>query len=753
MGWNRKLLSLVVAVFLFIGFQNCNPVKFRPSEEPSLSKIKSDNGSVFDGKPTFYLTRPNFTCEGKQSPLAQISWTDTGPQLTFNQNDYCGAISNQPLSPSDIDTYAFDPDFLGYRDGIYERTDGPPDLSSPVYNEAWCQSTGQEPSVSLIVKVNSEGNLASSQIRYSANGNANSTSSFQVSRNLDDVSADYQAAGFHLRLDRSQPAPQKWWYFEGQLETDKVSGAWKGSVLCRMAASKLLANVEKVYPQNSDWNSYVRFSDLSKDTTAQADVSCGSASSWKECFHSGDKMQVETELKNCASLTIKDQLNSFQWACEDSPEGATFKALRFRAGKSLSSLVSKNGWKPNFIQVTQNGRIRYESIPLPWWKNPVMELKPDTTGAALQLSVAKAVYVADASLRVPGIQIKENGVSVVLQNGAVVTGTANMSANCNLTGVHFSAPDNTFAPSRCLLTSEDHDYIWIEGSFDVLGSNATTSINLQKGQFLRLQNVKARSASTGFGVFQENVRASIYDSLIATGNHHGLVSGNSVGNLFSSSDFSNNASTGLWLTAWDNQNTILYSQALKNGITGFAFNSAKDVTMVSSRTGDNVVRGIEITGFTENARLESVIVSGDSYGIDIQRSGTASLQPNTFKDTALISRTLGLRVYEGAGTNKEVFTGQLFLVSANTCSVTKEPAITTQSCPGFSQQQSDVFALPTTVLNAFSPCGLASGGSGVLCQNGKSWAGQCRVQDTYLNPLINAGGAVNAPACSTQVFK
>jgi len=754
MRWNRKSFWIIFATFLLVSFQNCSQVRFEQIQELSSKKVDLENGSVFDGKPTFYLTRPEFTCEGQPAPLAVVHFSDSGPRLTFNQNDHCGAIKDQPLDPADVDKFSFDPDFVGYRDGIYERQVTAPDLSSPVYNEAWCQSTGSGPSLSLAVKFDAQNNIASSQIHYSSGGQNGVIPAFSVTRGMNDNSAEYQTSGFHLLIDRSQPAPQKWCYFSGQLETDKVSGSWKGPVLCRMAASKLLANVQKVYPSNSNWNSYVQNTDPAKNVWNQPDTNCSSGSAWNQCIHGGDKMSVETDLKGCSSLVANDQLDSFNWTCEEGPSGAVFKTQRLKKGRGLSDLVTKDGWKSNSIQITQNGQVRFESIPLPWWKNPVLSLAADVSGAITQLNVPQAVYVVDSNLTVPGLQVVEDGVSLVVQNGATLMGAASMNPNCNLSGLHFSAPDATLYPTRCLLTSEGHGFLWIEGAFDSSGSNAKANINLQNGRFIRLQNVKLQNAVGGFGLFQEVVVASVYDSVEAKGNRHGLVSRNSVGNLIGYSDFSNNTSTGLWLTAWDNDNSIVNSQASQNGITGFAFNSTRDLIMVSNQTRNNVVRGIEISGFTENANFESTVVSGDSYGIDISRSSAVAQQPNIFKNTAMMSTTVGLRVLEGAGSNKEVFDGQMFLGSTTNCSVTTEQSINNPYCPGTGLPGSEIFSLPTTSLSTFSACKLSMDGESIDCQGGKSWLRKCQLQDSLSNPLTNGSEVANLPACSmTDVLK
>lgn len=745
MKWNRQPLAIFAITLALFLFQNCSQIKFQNIQTLSLKKSDGDNGSVFDGKPTYYLTRPGYTCEGQLAPLAFIQMSTSGPLLTFNQNDQCGAISNQPIDQADFDKFSFDPDFVGYRDGIYELQPKAPDFTSPVYNEAWCQSSGSGTNLTVGIKFDGQNNIASSQIHYSTGTQTGAIKSFSVSRLMNDSSAEYQATGFHLLVDRTMPAPQKWWYFDADLQTDKVPGSWKGHVLCRMASSKLLATVQKIYPKNSDWNSYVKNADTAKDIFSQSDNTCPvGATGWNQCIHGGDKLVVETDLPSCAKLNIQDQLDIFNWICEERPTGAIFKTNRLKNGKGLSDLITKNGWKTNSLQITQEGHVRYESMALPWWKNPIVPLLSSGSTVPLQLNVSKAIYVVDSNLSVPGIQVAADNISLVIQKGATVTGQATMNPNCNLSGATFSANDGTLYPMRCLLTSENHNFLWIEGAFDSAGSNSRAGINIRNGQFMRLQNVTIQNAAGGFGLFLNYMNASVLEAVKATGNKIGLAAQTSVGNLIGYSEFSNNTSTGLWLMTWDNENTIVNSTAAQNGITGFSFNASKNLSMVSNKSVSNTVRGFEVTSFTENAIFESTVASGDSYGLDLERTMVTTLKPNIYIDTAMMSTTVGLRVFDGTGFTKDFFEGDMYLGSTSNCSVMTNPAI---NCPGTGLPGSEIFQLPTTVLSTFSSCSLSSDGDSILCAGGKSSKTTCQLPDHLSNPLINWSMLSNVPLC------
>ncbi len=742
-----RAVSFAALFSILISFQNCSPVSF--NMESVTSSLKADNGSVFDGKPTYYQNVPNYQCEGQPAPRSFIQYQGDQPLLTVNQNDHCGALSNQAIDPKDIDSSRFDAEYIGYRDGIYQRSVQPPDPSSPIYNEAWCQSdaTGAG-AVDVAIRFDEQAQIATSKIYFENNGQPRSVPFFQVSRSMTDNEARYSAPSFSLVIDRSQPAPEKWWYFSATLNANLETGPFSGPLRCRMQAGKLLSSVQKLYVKNGDWNSYVQRNSPTTDLFRQPDVSCTAGTKfWSACFHGGDKLIVRTEAKSCAELTIADALHAFQWICEDHPEGAIFYSSQLATGHSLSDLVTSAGWKPNFVQVTQNQHVIYESIPMAWWKNQVLSLPSNPVGAAVSLNQAGAVYVLEASASSQGYSIDQSGISVVIKPGAILTAAAVLSNNCS-SSFDPSAPNGYGGPSKCLLNVSNTGFAWVEGTFDTSGSNAMTNLKLTKSSFLRLQNIKV-SGSVGYGIYQYMLLGSIFDRVSSTGNQFGLVSTMSEGNLLNQMTFQNNTYAGLIFSAWDNDNTIVQSKAVDNGIYGFEFSSTLNLKAISLRATNHPNAGILLEGFTDNAAFDSVFLSKNNYGLDINRASSGNQYGNHLQNIAVVGNNTGLRVLKSTGptpVDQEYFQGSFRAGNVKDCQVfvTGFGAFNAPVCPGSTTAGSEVYGVAGS-LNFDNSCTLSTDGGSALCA-GKSWSESCRLPDS--GPLLSPQPS-GAPICGS----
>lgn len=745
----RKTLRTSAALALIsmlVSFQNCAPASFN-MDAVSGESLKASNGSVFDGKPTFYQTLPHYECEGNAAPRSFIQLDSDQAYLSLNQNDHCGALTQQPIDAKEIDRSSFDADFIGYRDGIYERSAQTPDLASTVYNEAWCQSNPDSPSaVDVAIRFDEQTLQATSQIYFENKGQSRSVPAFQVSRLMTDNEADYSAPSFSLVIDRSQPAPEKWWYYSATLKANLETGPWSGTVRCRMQAGKLLGSVQKIYAKNGDWNSYVQRTDATGDLFHQADVSCSAVTRWSDCFHGGDKLMVRTESKKCADLQITDSLQAFSWQCEDQPEGAVFHSLQLNPGKGLSDLVTTSGWKNNFIQIKENQHVIYESISMPWWKNAVLPLPANPTGPSISLNQAGAVYVSNTSSVSSGYSIDQKQISLVIQPGATLSGASSMADNCNANGFFSSSPSGYPAPSKCLVTASGTHFIWIEGDFNGKNTNATANLNLTNSYFVRLHRIQTHDNS-GYGIYQSSVRGSIYDDLSVDGNQYGLMSTTSEGNLFGQLSFQNNTVTGLLFTAWDNDNTLYDITAVHNGIYGLEFKSTLNLKLISARASDHTNSGISVEGFTDNALFDSVFSTQNNFGLDISRASSANQYGNRFYNMALVGNQTGLRIMKESGPtapNKESFAEDFRLGNTADCSVyvIGTGAYQASVCPGTTALGSEVYG--STSVNLKPGCTVSKDGTTVVC-SGQPWSETCRLPDS--GPLI-LKGAMTGRLCS-----
>lgn len=718
----HRFFYLIIMSLLLVPFQNCGRASFRNLDLASgLKAVNGDNGSVFDGKLTFYQMLPDYSCEGQLSARSFIRFEGSKALFTFNQNDHCGALLDQTIPSADIDSSKFDSDFIGYRDAIYERGLTQPDVTSSEYNEVLCQSTSTDSlQVDVAIKFSEKNQLAQSKIYYDKNGQARNVPYFKVLREVTSDQARYTSASFDLIIDRSQPSPQKWWYFLGTLNANLETGAWQGPVRCRMQAGKLLTSVQKLYAKNGDWNSYVAQSNTMTDQLRQPDVAClGASNLWTDCFHGGDKLVVRTESKKCSDVKIKDSLNAFDWNCEDQATGAVFYASKLKLNRSLSDLVTSSGWRDNFVQISDPQQIIYESMPMAWWKNKVLPLPSNPTGSSVSLNQLGAVYVAEISSASQGYSIDQNQISLVIKPGATLSAAPNLAINCNDIGSP-SAPNGYGPPLRCLVYNNGHSFTWIEGDFTTSGSNASAALKLSRSSFLRLQNIKA-SGSLGYGIYQSWLMSSVFNQVSSDSNQFGLVSYFSEGNLMDQISLQNNSYTGLVFGAWDNNNTITNSKAINNGIYGFEMISALNLKMSVVRASNHSNSGIALEGFTDNGFFDSLFLTQNGFGLNVMGSSLGTKIGHHYQNITLVGNNTGMEMFKEmspAVANNEKFSGYFRQGNTTDCLVLTigTGAYRSNTCPGTVALGSELYSWPSD-FKVQNSCRLSADGNSALCGN------------------------------------
>lgn len=612
----------------------------------------SGNGQGYDGKPSdYYQVAPGFTCQSKPAPLAEVSiLADGDPLLSENRNDQCNALQNQPIPSVDFSSY--NPDFVGYREKIFERLTNPDFATLTRYAEAWCkpQNLGSN-NYDIVIHVDSNTQQSTAEIFFQdQSGNTRFVPEFAVFRNINPNLAHYNADSFDLNIDRSIPAPEAWWFYHGQF-TGSVDGQnINEEVICRMSAGKLLTTVQKIYAGNGAWNSYVQKSDSSLDLYSQPDKPCTPTidGARTDCFHGGEKLSVLAWGSTCDQVSIQDQLGAFRWLCRDSSDGAQFVTVGLNGGKGLRDLITGTSWRDNFVDIYKGGVLTYESIPQPWWINPVTPLPDNSAPGApsINLTGAGTVFTLAQSRASAGYALSDDHQAIVSLNGSILNAAASISTNCfqtnNILSVGF-----TVGPSSCLIGIEDHHYEWIEADMDGAASQVQQLLGIANSNFDKIINGKYSNSTRGISLHRNNY--SLYDSLIIQNTLEGMYSETgSRYDIFQNLNLQNNANYGIDFDNWPSYNFAYINLRESGSLTGIQVRGQPYATFNGISVQNNTGVGLHTDiSFTSNQTAESVLAVKNTTGFWSDRTSDG-----VWSDIATFNNS-----YAGARVEPESFTG------------------------------------------------------------------------------------------------
>jgi hypothetical protein len=280
-------------------------------------------------------------------------------------------------------------------------------------------------------------------------------------------------------------------------DADCSGGATCPSGTCSNRVDPLL--VEPVYPSFANWNAYVRHSVPAQDVFHQPEVACdGSETGPGGCFHAGELRKIVVAgLDTCAGLSLTDALGAFDWQCQDDGVTVTFYSSGLAAGRGLGDLITPAGWLANSVTLRSGaGTVAISSTAVWDWANAVVGLPDNSASAALSITAANTIHVADASRASNGYNIAADGIAVVALPGVVLTYAGSNTSNCNsLTGT-MGSPD-----IKCQLAAGGKKFLWLEGELDgEAGSRrADRNVLLASVSFSRLHRLTSRR-SAGSGV-------------------------------------------------------------------------------------------------------------------------------------------------------------------------------------------------------------------------------------------------------------
>ncbi len=359
-----------------------------------------------------------------------------------------------------------------------------------------------------------------------------------------------------------------------------------GAPLQNCVVTNGLGSTESGVPDNIEVNcSSTEIQPSSSDAAAWNRYFCTGPQNGPPCFHGGERLEIFTDISAaCDELSVSDELNAFNWLCEQSNGKAVFKSTGLKLNRSMSDLLDfgRVMWKMNRLLVS--GAENYSSPNEVWWSNPVfLQNQPAT------LDHTGAVYLVNQNV-VGTYQITESEVSFVVMPGKQIT-------------IDSSTPND---PALIVEANDNRaiNGVWLEGRFigqtdslrsiminktnsavlwDVFSDNGTVSASMNNSFIHRLRATRAGAGLSLGG--QNNV---VYD-LTSNNNTWGLeVKGE--GNKFNKLTLINNF-LGVYMRSHFN---FLQMLTLANNTTGISIagkegNSFNNLAIINSEVG------IEIT--------------------------------------------------------------------------------------------------------------------------------------------------------------
>lgn len=397
--------------------------------------------------------------------------------------------------------------------------------------------------------------------------------------------------------------------------------------------------VESLFPNNAQWNDYVKYDDPAIEVYFQNDEACAPVPGlgYNDCIHAGERKKATIRhLNSCAGITISDSLGAFDWICKVVKGDVVAYSRGLNPNFGLKDLIEIDSglpvWKKNSLIVKLNDSIFQISDTLTWWNNSLLFF-PDSNGATITITddgedIGRIFVLANNAIG-DGYEILDDKTGFVTINDAVFTITS--VSNCNdATGMQAS-------PNReCIFLSSGVNHIWIEGIYNTNNETSSKPAMLFNLVFSQLRNFTGLNMSSGGGI---------------------LISGVSYGNRFISNKFlgdsgSSSGFLGLDVSASHN---LLYEQNGSNSTTQgtgipFSIIGGKNVmikTKISNTSGNATYGGSIKIGGQESTIVDIHSNSSSANGIFI---GAGSSR-NTLLHATSVNANIGLAIGNGTYLN------------------------------------------------------------------------------------------------------
>ncbi|MCM2278114.1 MAG: right-handed parallel beta-helix repeat-containing protein [Oligoflexia bacterium] len=385
-----------------------------------------------------------------------------------------------------------------------------------------------------------------------------------------------------------------------------------------------------------NWNDYA--------VTATPTSACtGAELGYFACLHGGEMKRVDlAAAPSCAGYAVADELEAFEWACDDSGGAGNvyFHSRQLKKSRALADLLTSSTWKTNRVVISQAGAPIAASVRSAWWTNPVQPL-PDNSASGLMESLASAgtIYTLASSRDTAGYQIDADKIGVAIFPGAT------------LSLVNPAAP--TCGGGNCAVYSILRYFLWFEGELSNRAASGSSGFSAK----IRHSVVRRASFSgfgTGFGDSSIAISSNLLSQITASNNTaDGLVLKGSR-NVFTDIISTNNGGRGI-STGDVSSNNLLQNVTVANNSGSGIHVISHDNTFLGITAINNGNHGFYLSGY-RNTVSHALFHNNSSY----------SLYMVTYTDNTL-SQLAGSRLFlSSASTN--MFTGNLRMESAD-CSV------------------------------------------------------------------------------------
>jgi len=299
--------------------------------------------------------------------------------------------------------------------------------------------------------------------------------------------------------------------------------------------SVVCPNVTALYPNNgANWNDYVN-NNGSNGFAADDSICNGSGNYYSSCLHGGEMRLVTLDgVTSCSGISAEDDLNAFNWICDDSTGSVRIISTSLRDGAALSVLLdfSSSQWKDNTVTINKSGNPWAKTPTTAWWSNVVT-----TANSGGSLNSQSVIYLVtqDPSAN---YNIDADKVGLVIQPGLEITGGGGSSS----------------------ISSNGYSYIWLEGNINA--SNNYNGVLLDNVAFSVMHRIQVFGSEFGGagGIALRNCDNNrLYNIRVGNAAEHGFVLNASFSNVVSKLVTANSGNAGIYLvdSYYNNLNSIL----------------------------------------------------------------------------------------------------------------------------------------------------------------------------------------------------
>jgi len=417
---------------------------------------------------------------------------------------------------------------------------------------------------------------------------------------------------------------------------------------------------------------------------AEAHITCtevgpykSNAAAWNDYYASGtgfihggeQRALITSKYNSCADITASDDLDAFNWTCEEIFVDATPSAIKvystsLKDERGLADLIAFStnpSWQPNSVTVKHAGLQFLKTEPASWWNNPVFAAPANES-----LDITGGVYAVT----------KDNGIesqNYILEKSAI--------------SLVVSPRTTLLSPSGSSSAIEINNVVnsWIEGEINANGN--TNGISATRSENTNIRNVKISNAlNDGIQISQES-SAILSDVISFSNGGNGIYIDSNKGGLNSLKNIVtvNNVGTGLNINS--SNNSIIQITSINNKGAGITISKPKN-TLGEIFTNNNAGDGVLIKGAQNNIISSLTSASNDGNGLHLTKSTTSPFKNLIVNATLANNKGAGVKFGENVlqttidGTEGSVFNNVLDAFNStatHTCGDKDCPGVTSVS--------------------------------------------------------------------------